>query len=268
MPVVMENLNAPGSELAQCGVDVYLAGALGRPVLGRQISTGAVVAGTTYLRPGNGIDSAGQWSLNLPSNDDILPEGTTWFIGRSCGCFEYESFISVPVSGGPFDALTLETDPLSEIAPSALGAHAADLLLHGGGIEIDYAEISAAVTVTGTASSAAAIPGLQIDVPNVARPIYIYGDAPMVSGTGMPAIASLGIFPLGSLNDLFALDADFGFTGITNTNGTFHPRCIARLGPSTPAGSYVLGAHGISGNFTARINASALVKARIFAIAR
>lgn len=54
--------------------------------------------------------------------------------------------------------------------------HVGDNTLHGGGTEIDYAEITAdtsALAVTGL--SMAAVPGLTVTVPALLRPVYLVG---------------------------------------------------------------------------------------------
>lgn len=127
MPIVFEDLDLPGGVAPMCAVEVYLAGPGGKPVLGRSISTGKTIAGPRRLTRGNGIDADGQWTLDLVGNDDIEPAGTSYKVHRDCGCFRYDTFISVPVTGGPFEALDLETDPLNAIDQGTLAAMRADI---------------------------------------------------------------------------------------------------------------------------------------------
>lgn len=127
MPTVYEDLDLPGGLTPTAAIEIYLAGAGGKPVLGQQISTGKTIAGTRRLSLGNGINDAGQWQLDLPGNDDIVPSGTTWRVHRRCDCHVYDTFISVPVTGGPYEALLLEDDPLNAIDQSTLATMRADI---------------------------------------------------------------------------------------------------------------------------------------------
>lgn len=120
MPIVFEDLDLPGGVAPMAAVEIYLAGPGGKPVLGRSLSTGKTIAGQRRLTRGNGIDADGQWQETLVGNDDIEPAGTTYRIIRDCGCFRYDTFISVPVTGGPYEALDLETDPLNAIDQAML----------------------------------------------------------------------------------------------------------------------------------------------------
>jgi len=260
MTVVKEQLGQPGPGAPwPLEVTIRLAGAQGRPVLGRVVSTGEVIVGERILRSGDGINSSGYWELDLEPNSDIKPDGTTWFCQRKAGgCVTYESFITVPVSGGPFDAFLLEDDPLGTITPSALQGHAADLSLHGGGIEIDYKFISAAVVVTGSGGglTLAAIPGLQITVPDLARAIMLHGHIPAEQQSGGPAEQNWGLFNLAlGLGAFAALDA-VSPPGLVTTTAR-HVELWARL-PAHSPGNYLVGATGTSGNLTAKANASAI----------
>lgn len=272
MTVVYEDLDLPDGGVPNAYVEIRLAGGGGRPIAGRRVSTGSLITGTTVLRNGAGIDSAGIWQLDLVPNTDILPEGTTWYIRRVIGCDEFISYISVPITGGPFEAFTIEDDPLGTISPSALSAHEARLDLHGGGIEIDYAEISSSVVVTGSALSAAAVPGLQITIPDLARPVYIYTKAAVELGgaaTGGSDDVSLGVFPAGSLGAFAALDVVVNEepSGMDN-DGVGGPLYnIVRL-PAHSPGDYVVGSQRSVTPFSSTVIASVIQKAIIYAVAR
>jgi hypothetical protein len=263
MTIVYEDLDLPAGATPQVAVDVRLAGNGGRPLVGKVISTGKTIYGTEHLTIGQGISEQGVWQLDLPSNDDILPSGTTWRVDRYGVCDPSTSYLSVPVTGGPYVAFDLEADPLNNIDPGALAAHAADDTLHGGGLEVDYAEITSSVIVTGAAFSVAAVPGLQIDVPDLARPVYVFGHIPALQTSGGPAEQSWGIFVEGSLSAFNALDAVTP-PGL-NTSTTRLALPFKRLPPHSP-GSYVIGGQGTSGNFTARTNPSAINRASIRAV--
>jgi hypothetical protein len=127
VPQVTGNFDLPDGEAPYPSqVRVRLAGAQGLPILGIQISTGHELVGETLLTLNDGIDSEGAWSIPLVGQDDISPEGTTWRIERQLPSgVTHVTFHTVPVTGGPYAAYTLEDDPLGNIAPSALSAHAA-----------------------------------------------------------------------------------------------------------------------------------------------
>lgn len=268
MTVIYEDLDLPDTSTPwPAEVRVRLAGAQGRPVLGKTVSTGRAIVGETLLSTGNGISNAGVWSLDLVPNSDIFPENTTYRIERrvpECGLFV--SFVTVPVTGGPFEAFTVEDDPLGTITPSALSAHASDLALHGGGIEVAFASISSTVTVTGTSGGfvTAAVPGLLITVPDLARPIYLHGHVPAIQPPGGPAEASFGIYPQAQLGIFAALDGVPVPDMDTTTARTVDP--FARLAAHSP-GDYVIAGTGVGGNFTARVSASVLGLASIRAVA-
>lgn len=270
MTVVFEDLDLPDSSTPwPAQVRVRLAGAQGRPVLGRRLSTGSAIVGETVLSTGNGINNAGYWALDLPAQSDISPGGTTWRIERHVpggGCLPFVSFITVPITGGPYEASTLEDDPLGEITPSALANHAADLLLHGGGIEVAFASISTAVTVTGTGGGlfTAAVPGLLVTVPDLARPVYLFGHVPGIQEPGGPSEGSFGIYPAGNTGIFAALDGVPVPDMDTTTARVVDP--MARLAAHSP-GDYVIAGTGAGGNLTLRVAASVLGLASIRAIA-
>lgn len=271
MTIVFEDLDLPDGGTPNAYVEVRLAGGGGRPIAGRRVSAGTLITGTTYLRNGAGIDSAGVWQLDLVPNSDILPAGTTWYIRRVIGCDEYISYISVPITGGPFEAFTIEDDPLGTIAPSALAAHESRLDLHGGGIEIDYAEITASAVVTGAALAVAAVPGLQINIPDLARPVYIYAkvavEVPAPTGAGQDDIV-VSISPASNLNAFAALDLAAVEEQMLDGDGTgVNVDLTYRLQPHSQ-GDYVVGLQRSISPYSARIVASAIQKAVIYAVAR
>jgi hypothetical protein len=128
MTTMTGNLDLPGGDApVPVEVRIRLAGAQGRPVLGTQISTGVEIAGELVLTVGDGIDVDGVWTATgLVGNADISPGGTTYRVERRvAGVVTHVTFHTVPTTGGPYAAYTLEDDPLGEITPSALSAHAA-----------------------------------------------------------------------------------------------------------------------------------------------
>ncbi|HMJ74750.1 MAG TPA: hypothetical protein VK507_02200 [Iamia sp.] len=269
MTVVQEDLDKPDTSTPwPARVSVRLAGAQGRPVVGKRISNNTTIVGETVLTTGDGINNAGVWSLDLPPSSDILPPGTTWRIERSVpGCGIYPvSFLTVPVTGGPYDAFELEDDPMGSITPTALAAHAADQALHGGGLEIAFASISSTVTITGTGGGlfTAAVPGLLVTVPDLARPVYLFGHIPGIQPPGGPAEASFGIYPQANTGIFAALDGVPVPDMDTTTHRTVDP--FARL-PAHSAGDYVIAGSGSSGNLTARVAASVLGLASLRAVA-
>lgn len=273
MPVVFEDLDLPAGGAPNAEVRITLVGGGGRPIAGRVQSSGKTIVGTTRLTYDNGgINSQGIWSANLVSNTDILPENTTYLIEREVGCDVPQIFVSVPASGGPFEASTIEDDPLNSIEPSVLSQHAADLALHGGGIEIDYAEITTAVTVTGGAIAVGNVSTLQITVPDLNRPVYLYGNlyVATVSGAGAQDVQG-GIAPISAvtgsqINALALLNASF-FEGTDDDSIPTLLQFFARLPPHS-ASDYVIGASRISSPFNIRILSTALSKSTFYAVAR
>lgn len=260
MTTVYEDLDLPNGGTPQpAEVRIRLAGAQGRPVAGRVISTGKTIVGTLQLRTGAGITESGIWEADLPGNSDITPDGTTWLVERKVGCDRFEMYIDVPVTGGPYEASTLEADPLGTITPSALSGHASDVALHGGGIEVDFKAVTTSVTVTGTGGGlfATTVAGTMVTIPDLARPVYLFAHGPVIQPSGGPAEQSWGIYPASTTGVFFALDSTLPPDIDTTNTRTFD--LMARLPPHS-AGNYVIAATGTSGNLTARSPASTLQK--------
>lgn len=268
MTIIYEDLDLPiaGGTPYPAEVRIRLAGAQGRPVLGKKISQAGTVAGEVLLSTANGgISSTGYWEADLWPNSDLSPGGTTYLVTRKVGCDAFATFISVPVTGGPYEASTREDDPLGEITPSALAAHAGDLALHGGGIQIDYKEVVTTVVVTGSGGGIFSAPvlGTTIVVPDLARPLRLHGHVPALQQPGGPTEESWGIFPLGTYGFFAELDS-VSPSGL-NTTIVRHGELWARL-PAHSAGQYVIAGTGQSGNLTAVFAGSVLQKGFLEAI--
>lgn len=191
MTVVIEDLDLPGGGAPLTQVSITLWGA-GRPVLGRSISTGRYIGGTKVIIP----NAQGVWSADLVPNSDIIPSGTSYKVEHLFGCDTVVSYISVPITGGPFSPQMIEVDAMNSIPSTALQIHADDLLLHGGGIEVDYAELTSAVSVTGDANNLRLIPGLAVDIPDSNRPIWLEAAVPLVQATSGPTTwGQIGLAP-------------------------------------------------------------------------
>lgn len=251
MPIVFEDNDLPGGGGQKCAVEVELWGA-GRPIAGKVASSSKIISGVA--RPE--VDELGQWSLNLVGNDDILPLGTTYRVSRSCtGCDNTVSFVSVPVTGGPFDVRSVEVDPMNTIAPGNLAVHASDLNLHGGGLELDYAELTTSPTVTGNSLAAAAVPGCSIEIPDLPRPIRLWAKVALVRAAGSsPTSGYAGIYTggFGIFNSLTIADDDNLVTGSTNPKDLVLTHRLA----AHSGGTYALGASGTGGNFTVVLDGS------------
>lgn len=262
MTIVFEDLNLPGGGNTPVVIEVTLWGA-GQPVVGQQISTGLFIAGTQ--RPP--IDSSGIWQLDLVPNSDITPANTSYQIEHNFGCDVITTYISVPITGGPFNTQQIEVDAMNTIAPAVLGVHAGDILLHGGGIELDYAEIVSSIVVTGDANNLAVIPGLAVEVPDLPRPVYVYGRAIVQSISGTVDI-DVGIsFWNGSatlLPILGHLDIA-GVFGVTTTQ-SIPVEVLKRIPPHTP-GLVALTARRNASPFAVRVIAFAFAVSSIRAIA-
>ena len=268
MTTIYEDLDLPNTATPwPAQVRIRLAGAQGRPVLGRSVTLNTTIVGELVLSTGTGFYNAGVWPAELVPDSDILPSGTTYRVERFFpGCQSYVSFIQVPVTGGPYTASSVEDDPLGSITPSALAMHAADVTLHGGGIELDAAFISSTVTVTGTGGGlfSAAVAGLIVTVPDLARPVYLIGHIPAIQPPGGPAEASFGIYPQANTGIFAQLDGVPVPDMDTVTTRTVDP--FARLAPHS-AGDYVIAGQGSGGNLTARVSASVLNLASLRAVA-
>jgi hypothetical protein len=273
MPIVYEDLDLPTGGAPNAEVRITLVGAGGRPIAGRVQSTGKTIVGTTVLTYDNGgITSEGIWSANLVANSDILPANTTYLIEREVGCDVPQIFVSVPASGGPFEASTIEDDPLNSIEPSVLAQHAADLSLHGGGIEVGYQELTTTVTVTGGAFAIGLVPGLQIVVPDLNRPVYLHGRVFLatVSGAGaqdvQACLANATTVTGSQINALGVLDAVF-FEGTDDDALPTTLWMFARL-PAHSAGTYVVGAGRTSSPYNVRVLSTSLSRSHIYGVTR
>ena len=260
--IVYEDLDLPsGGTPYPAEVRIRLAGAQGRPIAGRRVATNTRIVGETILtQPNGGINAGGVWSFDFAPNTDIDPPGTTWYVERNVPlvCDPYISFLSVPATGGPWEAFLLEDDPLGEITQSALAAHAARVDLHGGGIEVAFAARDSNVVVTGTSGGlfVAAVPLLTVTVPDLNRPVYLHGHIPgLQAAANAPAEGSFGIYPQGQLGIFAALDGVPVPDMDTTTHRTVDP--WARL-PAHRPGDYVIGGTGAGGNLTIKVAATAL----------
>lgn len=271
MTEIYEDLDLPGipgGTPTPASVTIRLAGAQGRPTLGKTISTNKMIAGELLLSTANGgINSGGLWRADLVPNSDILPDGTTYLITRRVGCSVFSSYVSVPITGGPYEAFTQEDDPLGAITPSALSAHASRLDLHGGGIEYDYKYIDTVTTVTGSGGGIILAPltGTQVTVPDVGRPVYLQAWLPVVSPSGAPLEQTWALFNVATGFGAFAaLDATnpAGLNITTNRGASL----FARL-PAHSPGNYVIAGTGTGGNLVARAAASTLQRASLRAYA-
>lgn len=271
MTVIFEDLDLPGIPGGTpwpAEVRIRLAGAQGRPVLGRTVSTNKAIVGELLLSTANGgITDAGYWEADLHPNSDIQPEGTTYLVTRKIGCVEFSSYLTVPITGGPYEAFTREDDPLGEITPSALSAHASDSQLHGGGIEYDFKYINAATVITGSAGGLTLAPltGTMITVPDVARAVMLHGHLPALQQTGGPTDQSWGLFNVALGYGAFAA-LDAVTPASLGTVASRHVDLWARV-PAHSPGNYVIAGTGQSGNLTAKANASDIQKAFLQALA-
>lgn len=267
MTVVYEDLGLPSDATPNpCEVRVRLAGGGGRPVMGKVVSTGRKIIGEEVLRNGEGIDGSGIWSLDLPGNADILPEGTTWRVQRRVGCHTEISYLNVPVTGGPFEAFTLEDDPLGTITPSALSAHASDVDLHGGGVTLDVKYVTTGGVVTGAGGGLflGIVPGTTITVPDLARPVDLWGRVPALKHTTGPTEGNFAIIAADSGGGVFgAIDVSSPLLDATT------PRNALMWGqlPAHSAGTYAIFGSGASGNLTIAWSASTLRKLSLRAVA-
>lgn len=239
MTIVFEDLDLPGGGTPPTLITIQLWGA-GQPIVGRQISTNKYIGGVERIYP----DALGEWSIDLVPNSDILPENTSYKLTHLFGCNEVVSYISVPVSGGPVTPQQIEVDAMNAIAPSLLSVHAADLDLHGGGLEYDYAEIVSAVTVTGSAVANGFVGQLAVTVPDVARPVYLEANvilqALSITVTGNAALAPWdGVTATSGF--LGWIDSAVEYPITSNAGNSRKIRLVRRLPPNSP-GLYAVSA--------------------------
>lgn len=270
MPVIFEDFDLPcGDEFSSpplSSVEVTLWG-VDRPIVGYS-SAGKTIAGTAVHRP----DAEGLWSCTVVANDDIVPENTTYQVKRIFGgCIEDVIYISVPASGGPYPVHTLEADPMNKIAPSSLGLHTADLDLHGGGIEVAYAQLVSNVVVTGTGTGfgeIARIPNTNIAVPDIARPVYLEGQLQVSSLSGSVTVQTgIGIAVTGAITGVLGmLDATtWKAVPVDDGQPLRMPPMFVRLDPHS-AGTYCLYARRIDTPFAVKIIGSSIIKTSIRAV--
>lgn len=266
--LVYETGLLPCGGASRSTVKITLWGA-GVAVAGHDNTSSSLIHGECVVQP----DSSGFWSVDLVPNSDISPENTTYKIERTTGCGKIVSYINVPAEGGPYEAFTIEGDPMNSITPSALSGHAGDLDLHGGGIEIAYAEITASVRVTGTGAGFGGemreIPGLQVVIPDLDRPIYLESkiqvSAPASTITATSGLAVRDTDTLQTM--LLALDGSSIKSVPVDTSVPARiPNCIVRLPPHS-AGDYSAFARAHASPYAVDIIASPLIKAWIRAVA-
>ncbi len=270
MTTIFEDLDLPnvGGTPTPAEVRIRIAGAQGKPQLAKKISEAGTIIGELLLSTWNGgISSTGYWEADLWPTSDLSPGGLTYLVTRKVGCDVFQTFISVPVTGGPFEASTQEDDPLGEITPSALAGHAGDVTLHGGGIQIDYKFIQTTATVTGSAGGLVLSPltGTMVTVPDLARPVHLIAHFPAVQPSGGPSEQNWGLFKSDSGFGAFAALDAASPAGLTTADDRA-VELFAQL-PAHSAGSYVIAGSGASGNFTARVAASAIQKCSLRAMA-
>lgn len=107
MTAVSEDLDLPPGYEAVINLTLWAPWS-SQPVLGFNTLDEHSLAGTWRVVAGED----GTWQFDFVPNDLILPAGTWWRIDRHIsGCETLTTFISVPVSGGPFQVADLQVDP-------------------------------------------------------------------------------------------------------------------------------------------------------------
>jgi hypothetical protein len=158
MTQVIEDLDLPGGARPAVVVRIQLAGEGGQPVHGFHGPDETIVGERFLTRRNLGLDVTGIWTADLVPNADITPAGTVYKISRrTADGNRYDDLISVPESESTLNVSDLLTDPPGALESSALAAHMADSVAHGGGgDETDPVALAAiatheAVTVQGGA---------------------------------------------------------------------------------------------------------------------
>lgn len=261
--IVYEDLNLPGGGAPSGLVEVELFAA-GRPTVGRNMNDGSLIAGKATVQP----DASGIWSLDLVPNSDIAPANTTYRVVRYINCESFTSYLSVPASGGPYDAFLIGDDAMNEIPASVLAQHSADLALHGGGIEVDYSELVTNYTATGDASNLGVVPALNVYIPDLGRPVHVFYDMHLSSPSGTIDV-STGLAPW---NGVATLQGAFGLKGgaseqdvDTDTNNPRHVSGMVRVPSHTP-GLWAVSARKNSADYRVIIVANSVLVAKIWAV--
>lgn len=112
-----------------------------------------------------------------------------------------------------------EWDGPGTVAPNQ---HIGDNSLHGGGIELDSAEIGANTgNLAVTALSMTAVPGLVVTVPELLRPVYLHGHLNLRSSSASTTVAAT-FAPVGS-SLAAGRGIAYGTTRATADPVTVHP---------------------------------------------
>lgn len=114
------------------------------------------------------LDAEGDYTIDLPANVDIEPAGTRWSrVVMLRGNEGPARSLIVPAGGGPYDELDIldeAVDPLPTPEPSN---------------ELDAAEVTSPVTGLTGDFGLKAIANTVVTVPQLARPVYLFGVAPL-----------------------------------------------------------------------------------------
>ena len=263
MPVITEDLDVPGGAGLKCQVVVTLVGAGGAPATGFT-ADGHAIVGRNVVIPVEPPGDTSDWQLDLVANSALTPAGTAYrrVIQTAQGVVA-DDYFSVPAGGGPYMLKDRLTEAPASIASPALSVHAADLALHGGGIELDYEVRTTNLTISATGTALTEI--ARVTIPLVAQPIYLEA---VVNVTASSGTADL-LFCLtasGTPTTLGSLDAGTAIgvpTAAVEANGR-KVRLSARLAPSTPAGDYILGGNLLAG--TATVLATSLLPTKLWAV--
>lgn len=246
-------------------VKITLWGA-GAPVAGRNAINGTLVTGECTILP----DASGFWQADLVPNGYIAPENTTYKVERKLGCQNIVSYISVPSEGGPYEVFTIQGDPMNAIAPSALAGHASDTALHGGGIEVDYSELTSNVLVTGNAFNTRYVNGLHVVIPDIARPVYVTARVYMILPDAGPRTGAAILsdqwdgLPNSLIGDFFIIDNSATPNSLTSTTSGV-VNLFYRVPPNTPT-TIAVGARSQSSPYSATIMGSIFAKSLIRAV--
>lgn len=133
MTIVVEDLDLPDSTTPWAQVDITLAGAECRPVMGYHSLTHTMI-GTRSLKPSDGINADGSWQADLVPNSLITPAGTQYRITRRSNDGSVWStchLVPVVTGAGTVSTMATQTDATGPITPTALAAHMASQSVHG-----------------------------------------------------------------------------------------------------------------------------------------
>lgn len=189
-------------------------------------------------------DVNGEYTIDLPANTSMEPEGTRWrrtVVGA--GIDQFSDDIIVPSGGGPYVLEDVLADSLAAL-PTPVATN-----------DLDRATLTANFGPTAVnLLSIVAVTGLVVDVPDLAVGCYVKATA-LMSHSAANAAVVLVIAPVGASITTDPMQQATATLGAAATKETVV--CELYL-PAHSAGSYQVFVLGTSGNLTVEASADAV----------